>query len=107
MTNEYGEELDSNGYAPSIVEIYGGDCCYWCKRGGQLVRHEIFHGSNRRKSKELGLWVHLCPSCHMRLHGQDAQIDRSLKIIGQQRAEAYYGWTAQQFRKIFGKNYSN
>ena len=104
MTNEYGTELDLNGYAPSIMD--SGDCCYWCKRCGQLVRHEIYHGAYRSKSKELGLWVHLCPSCHMRLHGQDAQIDRSLKIIGQQRAEAYYGWTAQKFRQRFGKNYS-
>ena len=107
MKNEYGAELDLNGYAPSILDP-NGECCYWRKRTrtGGFARHEVFHGSNRKKSKELGLWVHLCPSCHMRLHGQDAQIDRSLKTIGQKRAEAYYGWNAPQFMQRFGKNYS-
>ena len=29
MTNEYGAELDRNGYAPSIVQD-DTDCCYIC-----------------------------------------------------------------------------
>ena len=60
MTNEYGVKLDSNGYAPSIVQ-YDVDACYICYGCREkLDRHEIYGGANRQKSKRLGLWVTLC-----------------------------------------------
>ena len=102
MTNEFGEKLDSNGYAPSIMESKG---CYRCGFCGDLARHEVFHGNNREKSKALGCWVTLCPRCHARLHQQDPAMDWELKREGQIRAMAHYGWTVKEFRERFGKSY--
>ena len=59
--NEYGEKLDSNGYAPSI--LHDKPVCLICGRYG-TARHEVYFGSAyRAKSKRLGLWVTLCPWC--------------------------------------------
>lgn len=105
MTNEYGNELDQNGYAPSLLQRVD-DYCFMCQTGQHpFARHEIFHGANRQKSKRLGLWVHLCPTCHMNLHQKNAESDRRLKMIGQQVAMSTYGWTTDGFIKAFGKNY--
>lgn len=107
MTNEYGAELDCNGYAPSIVN--DGDFCFCCLKGGSafganLARHEIFGGSRREKSKRLGLWVLLCPRCHEAMH-TDARRGKALKSLGQMQAMQYYGWTTDKVREIFGKSY--
>ena len=60
--NEYGEKLDSNGYAPSI--LHDKPVCLICGRYG-TARHEVYFGSAyRAKSKRLGLWVTLCPWRH-------------------------------------------
>ena len=62
MRNEYGEKLDRNGYAPSIIKPpFEADACFICGYSGKLVRHEVFHGPNRTKSKNYGCWVKLCP----------------------------------------------
>lgn len=59
--NEYGEKLDSNGYAPSILSK--SPACLICGRYC-TARHEVFFGPYRDKSKRLGLWANLCPWCH-------------------------------------------
>ena len=102
MTNEFGVRLDANGYAPSIVQIFEDRVCFNCEASGDLARHEIFNGYNRKKSKEYGLWVNLCPRCHMQVHDHP---DRSLKVAGQIRCMAEYGWTIEEFRERFGKSY--
>lgn len=104
MKNEYGVLLDRNGYAPSVVLAYKDDACFLCDRMGDLVRHEIFHGPYRTKSKALGCWVLLCPDCHMQLHA-NADLDRQLRQIGQRLAMAWYDWTVDEFRERFGKNF--
>jgi len=101
--NRFGQELDQNGYAESIVN--SERVCFWSGESGTLVRHEIFHGSNRRKSKELGLWVWLTPEVHMALHAGKDQIDKRLKRIGQLMAMSTYNWSTDEFRREFGKNY--
>ena len=102
MTNEFGVRLDANGYAPSIVQIFEDRVCFNCEASGDLARHEIFNGYNRKKSKAYGLWVNLCPRCHMQIHDHS---DRSLKVAGQIRCMAEYGWTVEEFRERFGKSY--
>lgn len=102
MTNEFGVRLDANGYAPSIVQIFEERVCFNCEATGDLARHEIFNGYNRKKSKAYGLWVNLCPRCHMQIHDHP---DRSLKVAGQIRSMAEYGWTVEEFRERFGKSY--
>ena len=102
MTNEFGVKLDSNGYAPSVVQIYEDRVCFLCESSGDLARHEIFNGYNRQKSKAYGAWVNLCPRCHMKVHDFP---DKSLKICAQIRCMAEYGWSVEDFRERFGKSY--
>lgn len=105
MTNEFGVKLDSNGYAPSVIEPYNTGYCFLCGKSGDLVRHEVFHGSNRTKSKALGCWVCLCPECHTRLHSKDPMLDWQLHKIGQLKVMAAYDWSFEDFRERFGKSY--
>jgi uncharacterized protein YlaI len=109
LKNEFGEPLDRNGYAPSIIP-WAQDVCIICQRHNDicypLQRHEIFHGSlYRERSKNLGLWVHLCPECHRRLHNTTPAMDKFLKREGQKEAMWRYHWNLDEFRKHFGKNY--
>lgn len=107
-TNEYMAELDSNGYAPSIVQKPEDTDhrCYLCHQTNITPnRHEIFHGPYRSKSKEYGLWVTLCLECHMALHERWPTIDKILKREGQMAAAFKYGWTPEDMRARFGKNY--
>jgi len=104
MRNEYGVKLDKNGYAPSIMHIFADDACFNCEAIGDLCRHEIFNGSERERSKAYGLWVNLCPRCHMDIHN-DAELRRQLKVTGEMCALNWYDWTIEDFRERFGKNY--
>ena len=102
--NEYGIELDRNGYAPSIIS--NERRCYRCRRtDGKIDRHEVYHGPNRTRSKNLGCWVYLCHGCHMDLHNTDPDFDAQLKIDCEDIALNYYGWSTSDFRRNFGKNY--
>lgn len=103
MKNEYGAELDSNGYARSVIA--DRKSCYICRVVGELARHEVFHGPFRRKSKAYGLWINLCPECHYRLHNSDGRVDLYLKKVGQRAAMETYHWTTADFISRFGKNY--
>ena len=104
MTNEYGVKLDANGYAPCIMQPFESGVCFLCEASGDLARHEIFNASRRKKSKELGLWVNLCPRCHMDVH--EKPLDFSwMKASGQIRCMAEYDWTVEDFRREFGKSY--
>lgn len=106
MVNEFGVTLDSNGYAPSIIQN-DLSYCYECLRSDQkLDRHEVFHGAYRQKSKRHGLWVMLCHErCHINGVHKIACIDLEVKEIGQQHAMDTYGWTVDEFRAEYGKNY--
>lgn len=96
--------LDSNGYAPSIVHKRQ-DRCYLCGIGGDLARHEPLDGIGRRKkSKALGLWVCLCPSCHDLSH-RDRRTQDILRAECEEAALREYGWTITDFIAELGKNY--
>ncbi len=104
MKNKFGNDLDRNGYAESIIGEQ--DRCYLCgRRNGKLDRHEVFNASNRDKSKNLGLWVLLCSECHDRLHHRDAEVAWKLKQDMQLKAMEYYNWDIKDFRKEIGKSY--
>ena len=112
MMNEYGERLDRNGYAPSILQMdRGGPYCYLCLRNGSadpLNRHEVFGGAYRQKSKRLGLWVYLChESCHQGPNGvhRNPKLAHDLKQAAQRAAMEFYGWNVEDFIREFGKNY--
>lgn len=101
-------ELDRNGYAPSIIAGHDEYMCFLCKKNGngKLDRHELFGAAFRDKSKEYGLWVHLChDSCHLNGVHKHAEQSRKLKVLGQRIAMERYGWTDTDFIKIFGRSY--
>lgn len=103
MTNEYGEELDRNGYAQSIVQNNQTDC-FMCGIMGDLARHEIFYGvANRENSKRYGCWITLCPSCHSKIHKHEGE--EGLRQYTQYMAMSHYKWPEDEFRKVFGKSY--
>lgn len=86
--------------------------CYFCGRTGladPLDSHHIYGGPNRNNSEKYGLKVYLCHhQCHIfgpRSVHQCAEVNNELKAIAQQYAMDYYGWTVDDFRRIFGKNY--
>lgn len=86
--------------------------CWLCGRNGcadPLDKHHIFGGTNRKKSEKYGLYVYLC---HDRCHenGREAAhrnraTMQLLHEYGQQLAMEENGWTAEDFRFEFGKNY--
>lgn len=105
MKNEFGKELDKNGYAPSILKRHEG--CHICgRRDLALQRHEVFHGGgNREKSKEYGLWIEVCWNCHNVIHNGNGELDKCLKKEGEQTALIHYKWGICDFRSRFGKSY--
>lgn len=106
--NEFGLQLDRNGYSGSLLFGHGPCWCFLCGEHRHTERHEIFGGANRQKSKELGLWVYLCEECHrtgeQAVH-RDAEVSRSLKQKAQTIAQEFYRWTVEIFRERFGKSY--
>lgn len=82
--------------------------CYFCGATRQLERHHIYGGANRAKSEKYGLTVTLCHTCHNEpprgVH-YNANSMLRLRRAAQARAMQVYGWSTDDFRKIFGKNY--
>ena len=83
--------------------------CFMCGSQQWLEDHHIFNNyANRKLSEKYGLKVWLCHYCHNeRPNGvhHNAERMRYLKATGQKKAMEHYGWTVDEFRKIFGKNY--
>ena len=85
------------------------ETCFMCGCRRWLEEHHVFGGNpNRRLSEKYGLKVYLCHYCHNEPpngvhHNKDNM--QTLKQIAQKKAMEYYGWTVDEFRNIFGKNY--
>ncbi len=86
--------------------------CWLCGRNGAgdpLERHHIYQGSLRNKSEKYGLVVYLCGnSCHR--NGKYAvhrcrETRDMLMQWGQKKAMEEQGWSVEQFREVFGKNF--
>lgn len=93
--------MDRNGYNDSL---FPADRCFCCGKQGELVRHEVFHGPLRSKSKQYGCWVTLCVRCHQDLHSHPAAY-RWLTEETQRTAMERYRWTKDDFRAVFGKSF--
>ena len=105
--NEFGADLDINGYAPSILQWNTGEQCAFCKADGiDLVRHEIYQGPNRTNSKKYGLWISVCPTCHRFIHQNPQHPEvKDLDVQAEHQAMEKYGWDKAHFIMRFGKNY--
>lgn len=87
------------------------DICFLCKRNrhaGRLEVHHIFGGARRKLSDRFGLVVTLCEECHRTAEWavhRDADTMQYLHEYGQRKAMKENGWSIEQFRQVFGKNY--
>lgn len=94
--------------AKSIMATVRG-VCFLCGDQCPTEKHHVYEGSGRRKlSEKYGLWVWLCHNCHNEppngVHFNHEK-DLALKARIQIRAMYVYGWTVEQFRKLFRKSY--
>ena len=86
--------------------------CFLCGLIGYvepLDKHHIWGGALRKKSERYGLTVYLHHNrCHIfgenSVH-KNAKLDRKLKEHAQKKAMEHYGWSIEDFRKEFYKNY--
>ena len=83
--------------------------CFICSSQKWLECHHIFNGNpSRTLSEKYGLKVWLCHYCHNEkpygVH-HNANVNQCLKAKAQKVAMEHYGWTVDDFRRIFGKNY--
>lgn len=77
--------------------------CYLCGRYGPSDVHHCIHGTaGRNLADRYGLTVHLCHSCHMRLH-DTGWMDRHLEQAAQRAFETDH--SHEEWMRIFGKNY--
>lgn len=95
-----GNKLDSNGYGRSLLSHE--DRCYLCGKGGDLARHEVYEGNNRKTSKAMGFWVLVCPDCHARYHAE-RPLAKALKRECQETFEKSH--THDDFMALIGRNY--
>lgn len=86
--------------------------CFICGRNSRadywgLDEHHVFGGYGKRDlSEEYGLKIYICHDrCHLNGVHKDAALNRRVQAIVQKIAMRYYGWSTDDFRKIFGKNY--
>lgn len=86
--------------------------CFICEQvanGDHLDCHHVFGAANRPLSEKYGLKVFLHHrKCHIfgknSVH-QNAEVGKKVKAIAQKKAMEHYGWSVEDFIKIFGKNY--
>ena len=86
--------------------------CWLCGANGgcdPLDKHHIFGGADRKKSEKYGLVVYLCHgSCHIfgpeAVHN-NAENMNALREYGQRKAMRENGWSIEDFRSVFGRNY--
>lgn len=83
--------------------------CLVCGTERDLHVHHVFFGWGlRAQSEKYGLTVNLCARHHnMSNEGVhfDHEFDLRLKRAAQEKAMIYYGWSIEDFRKIFVRNY--
>ena len=91
----------------SIIQKHT-DRCFICHSNIWLEWHHVFGGALRSKSEQLGLKVRLCHYCHNEppygVH-QNKEIRQKLQSFAQKKAMAHYGWSTEDFRREFYKNY--
>lgn len=96
----------------SIIQNSTGRC-YLCGEppefGDPLDAHHVFGGALRKKSEKYRLTVLLHHNkCHIfgpqAVH-RDAERNRALKAEAQKIAMKQYGWSVEDFRREFYKNY--
>ena len=99
--------MDRNGYNISIMGSVDG-IDYFTGEPEETVRHEIFNGPNREKSKKDGLWIAITPEHHARIHRskEEGSEWHNLMVAGQiEWLKADWGRSIIEFVERYGKNY--
>lgn len=82
--------------------------CYICHSRQRLEWHHVFGAACRDTSEEYGLKVRLCHYCHNEpprgVH-YNREIRQALQGFTQKKAMEHYGWSVEDFREKFHKNY--
>ena len=86
--------------------------CFLCGMNASiepLDLHHCFNKSDKKKSEKYGLMVYLHHrKCHIfgkeSVH-QNAEVNNRVKAHAQRVAMKHYGWSVDDWLKIFGKNY--
>ena len=82
--------------------------CYICGSVRWIEIHHVFGGADRNTADQYGLTVPLCHYCHNEppngVH-QNKEVRRKLQAKAQKIAMKRYGWSVEDFRDRFGKNY--
>lgn len=90
------------------TSIDGVPCSYLSGRTDWIEVHHVFGGTNRKLSEKYGLCVYLTHDEHNEppngVHF-NREIRERLQAQIQQAAMDRYGWTVEDFIKIFGRNY--
>lgn len=86
--------------------------CFICGSCSNLEIHHVLYGNpNRKLSDKYKLTVTLCRKHHTGNEPGDRGVhfdkakDLQLKQYAQRKAMEFYGWSEDEFREIFGKNY--
>lgn len=105
-------QADEYSIIPSGVFFAHGHMYKWYDtRVSGTVRHEVFFGTaNRKKSLQFRLYVFIRPEDHnmsdLGVHGRYGdEFNRHLKQVAQKAAMAVYGWSEEDFIKVFGRSY--
>ena len=93
----------------SIIQDKKEGICFLChSRGVPLEEHHVFGGGCRKLSEHYGLKVYLCHKCHNEppkgVHHNRTEREKLQKFV-QKIAMKYYGWSKDDFIKIFGRNF--
>lgn len=86
----------------------GRGYCFLCGAWGQTERHHIFGGARRPLSEKYGLTVELCHRCHQESPDsahRSGETKLALHKFGEMQAIREQGWTVEEFREKFDKNY--
>lgn len=94
------------------LEVVGGvtyGCCELCGNWEALEEHHIFPGRGMRAiSEKYGAKIRLCHYCHQTdrdsVH-RSRETREAVQRYGQKKVMLEHGWSAGEFRAIFGKNY--
>ena len=94
--------------ADSIMPFDRMGLCYLCHKVLRTEKHHIFGAGMRSLSEEYGLTVYLCRRCHNEppdgVHFNEMK-NKQLKAAAQARAMYIYGWSIEEWRRLFRKDY--
>lgn len=86
----------------SIIPGDSPTWCFLCGATENLQVHHCLHGIRRKAADDNGLTVHLCATCHAKLHDHGDH-DLDLEQLAQKTFEETH--TRAEWMEIFGKNY--